>query len=254
MEKEELEEKRERFRLYGEICLLMEANDEDIFDLVTVSSCDFVNEEKIEVEVDDGDHGELRGVQFEDGMLWVMYGSNQISFMCVSSESLKEIHDALKNYFKEGLTMAQEVLPVSEDERIRKGIIRNLEYLMDRAEGFVKDELKERIAWLENQGKKGANGNDREIPFDAWSEEDMKLFGLLNTCVCRCITDPYWDYEKRENVSRNIPTFLDKLKTLKPQSQWKPSENELEVLRLAAEKDGTCLMGLYENLKKLKGE
>ena len=40
-----------------------------------------------------------------------------------------------------------------EDERIRKGIIRNLEYLMDRAEGFVKDELKERIAWLEKQGE-----------------------------------------------------------------------------------------------------
>ena len=35
---------------------------------------------------------------------------------------------------------------------------------------------------------------------------------------------------------------------------WKPSENELEVLRLAAEKDGTCLMGLYENLKKLREE
>ena len=101
MEKEELEEKRERFRLYGEICLLMEANDEDIFDLVTVSSCDFVNEEKIEVEVDDGDHGELCGVQFEDGMLWVMYGSNQISFMCVSSESLHEIYEALKEFFKE---------------------------------------------------------------------------------------------------------------------------------------------------------
>jgi len=44
-------------------------------------------------------------------------------------------------------------LAESEDERIRKGIIRNLEYLADRAEGFVKDELKERIAWLEKQGE-----------------------------------------------------------------------------------------------------
>ena len=42
-------------------------------------------------------------------------------------------------------------LTESEDERIRKGIIRNLEYLIDKAEGFVKDELKERIAWLEKQ-------------------------------------------------------------------------------------------------------
>ena len=44
-------------------------------------------------------------------------------------------------------------LKESDDDRIRKGIIRNLEYLMDRAEGFVKDELKERIAWLEKQGE-----------------------------------------------------------------------------------------------------
>ena len=41
---------------------------------------------------------------------------------------------------------------------------------------------------------------------------------------------------------------------LRGQNRWKPSENELEVLRLVAEKDGTCLMGLYENLKKLREE
>lgn len=31
---------------------------------------------------------------------------------------------------------------------------------------------------------------------------------------------------------------------------WKPSDIELEALRLAAEKDGVCLMKLYEQLKK----
>ena len=41
----------------------------------------------------------------------------------------------------------------NEDERIRKGIIRNLQFLMDRSEGFVKEDLQERIAWLEEQGK-----------------------------------------------------------------------------------------------------
>ena len=40
-----------------------------------------------------------------------------------------------------------------EDERIRKGIIRNLKYLMDRSEGFVKEDLQERIAWLEKQSE-----------------------------------------------------------------------------------------------------
>lgn len=51
----------------------------------------------------------------------------------------------------------------SEDERIRKGIIRNLEYLADKAEGFVKDELKERIAWLERQGEKKPTGNAKVL-------------------------------------------------------------------------------------------
>ena len=41
---------------------------------------------------------------------------------------------------------------------------------------------------------------------------------------------------------------------LREQNRLKPSDMELEVLRLAAEKDGTCLMGLYENLKKLRDE
>ena len=47
-----------------------------------------------------------------------------------------------------------------EDERIRKGIIRNLQYLMDRSEGFVKEDLQERIAWLEKQKP---NTHKREI-------------------------------------------------------------------------------------------
>ena len=58
--------------------------------------------------------------------------------------------------FTEAQAAAEFIFPElkeSEDERIRKGIIRNLEYLANRAEGFVKDELKEKIAWLEKQGE-----------------------------------------------------------------------------------------------------
>ena len=59
----------------------------------------------------------------------------------------------LMEYLKKGIEYILPELKESEDERIRKGIIRNLEYLADRAEGFVKDELKERIAWLEKPVK-----------------------------------------------------------------------------------------------------
>ena len=101
LEQEELKEKRERFRLYGEICLLMEEQDEDIFDLLTVSRYGMPLEHEIVVRIENGDSGDFRGIQFEDGMLWVMFGSEQIAFVCVLSESLKEIYEALKNYLKE---------------------------------------------------------------------------------------------------------------------------------------------------------
>ena len=101
MTQEELKEKRERFLLYFEICILMEEQGEDIFDLVTVSRCEMPFEQEIVVRIDNGDIGDFRGIQFEDGMLWVMFGTEQISYMCVLSESLKEIYEALKDYFKE---------------------------------------------------------------------------------------------------------------------------------------------------------
>jgi hypothetical protein len=72
----------------------------------------------------------------------------------------------------------------------------------------------------------------------AWNEEDeAKLKSVL------------FHIEDVENKD-----VIDWLKSLRHQKQWKPSENELEVLKLAAEKDGTCLMGLYEQLKKLMEE
>ena len=74
MTQEELKEKRERFRLYGEICLLMEEQDEDIFDLVTVSRCDMPLEHEIVVRMEDGDSGDFRGIQFEDGMIYNGHG------------------------------------------------------------------------------------------------------------------------------------------------------------------------------------
>ena len=61
-------------------------------------------------------------------------------------------------------------LKESDDERIRKGIIRNLKYLMDKSQGFVKDELSERIAWLENQANQKSilNVPSREIILSIW--------------------------------------------------------------------------------------
>lgn len=71
-------------------------------------------------------------------------------------EALENAREIIKNkdassVWKNWLYNNFPELAESEDDRIRKGIIRNLMYLMDRAEGFVKDELNERIVWLEKQ-------------------------------------------------------------------------------------------------------
>ena len=135
MTKEELKEKRERFRLYGEICLLMEENHEDIFDLVTVSRCDMSLEHEIVVRMENGDSGDFRGIQFEDGMLWVMYGTEQIAFLCVSSESLKEIYYALKNYFNEGEKQGEQ----KPDTNCLLSWSEMDEKMLQSLEGIVKD-------------------------------------------------------------------------------------------------------------------
>ena len=105
MKQEELEEKRERFRLYGEICLLMEEKDEDIFDEFRIDRDDLEDAygKDIYVFEDASDHGvRLSFISFDDGMLWVEYGDVAVSFMCVSSDTLETIYEALKQYYEEG--------------------------------------------------------------------------------------------------------------------------------------------------------
>ena len=78
----------------------------------------------------------------------------------------------------------------------------------------------------------------RVQPKQEWSEEDESY---LNTTIAYLK-----DAKEFKKTAENCIIWL---KSLRPQLHWKPSENELEVLRLVAEKDGTCLMGLYEKLK-----
>ena len=105
MTQEELKEKRERFRLYGEICLLLEEQAEDIFDEYRIDRYELEDAfgKDIYVFEDAGDHGvRLDAIVFDDGMLWVEYGDVAVSFMCVSSDTLETIYEALKQYYEEG--------------------------------------------------------------------------------------------------------------------------------------------------------
>ena len=170
-------------------------------------------------------------------------------------------------------------LKESEDERIKEALI---EYFRWNVQQILSDfDNKEVLAWLEKQGEQKpvdkvepsafkdkllelfqkfryikesmpTNGDIIDyvdahihelidtIQNKSWSEEDKNYYDTIIAIL-----------ENTKDDAQLSDSQISWLKSLRPQSQWKPSENELEVLRLVAEKDGTCLMGLYENLKKL---
>ena len=85
----------------------------------------------------------------------------------------------------------------------------------------------------------------------AWSERDKKMSRFIGNAITADGASEYLESKGIQVIDAHV--WLDELKDrVQPQITWKPSEHELEVLKLAAEKDGTCLMGLYKQLKKLR--
>ena len=137
-------------------------------------------------------------------------------------------------------------LKESEDERIRKAIVRLLtvaseSYLID-ATGFKKEQF---LSYLEKQKEqKGANGNEKEIPNGqkpaVWSEEDEKHIEALILASDRCMGKWHCCNEQCE-----ISEHLDWLKSLRPPQycencklkrsveNWKPSYEQMEALNEA---------------------
>lgn len=76
----------------------------------------------------------------------------------------------------------------------------------------------------------------------AWSEDDEKMFKslktLLNDASCYSCTE-------------GVDKILSWLKSLRPQNQWKPSDEQMMALLYHCS-NGSVLTSLYNNLKKLK--
>ena len=138
---------------------------------------------------------------------------------------------------KEALETLVPELAESEDEKIRKWIRKELEskYVVDNIVNNVMAD--KALAWLEKE----ANGNEREIPNSAWSEEDEtrlnRICGLLE----------------------GLPLNQNWLKSLKERYTWKPSDLQLECLSDAIKHynsqgyDAPILKELLNKLSKLKG-
>ncbi len=144
----------------------------------------------------------------------------------------------------------------SEDERIRKELIA---YIKDQQSSFIsppdcRDKYEEEendkynswIVWLEKQSEQNS----------AWSEEDKNAIQVLKDIVRHSdeINEKIYIMPLKEKL-------YDWLKSLRPQKQWKPSDDQIKALAWALSLAKNCgeecafdLRTLYEQLKKLKGE
>ena len=126
-------------------------------------------------------------------------------------------------------------LKESEDEKVRKAI---LELVRQSSEILEKKNQEQMLAWLEKKGE--------QKPAE-WSEDDEKMLQNILECL--------------RNGWKKLPTDILKyeswLKSLRPQSQWKPSEEQIVALKHASNDcsiafaDMKILATLYEQLKAL---
>ena len=87
-------------------------------------------------------------------------------------------------------------------------------------------------------------------PKPSWSEEDEKRISSILLSIEYC-KEQYPDL-------REYQYDIDWLKSLRPQKQWKPSEEQMDALRYVTNFDyggyKAILVSLYEQLKKLREE
>ena len=136
-------------------------------------------------------------------------------------------------------------LAESEDERCRKAIIEDYKVLGDASLRGAKVTLElknveEKIAWLEKQ---------KEQKPAEWSEEDERHIENIKALIR--------DYRKGP-FKEDIDWMLERLKSLRPQPHWKPSEEQMDALKESSTSwmnetmgNAKILESLYEQLKKL---
>jgi hypothetical protein len=129
-----------------------------------------------------------------------------------------------------------------EDKRIIDNLISQLGNLYARK--LIKEETKDKyVNWLKLL-------KDRVLPKPAkWSEEDWNYIADLIS---------YFD---GSSLQHDTPDVISWLKSLRPQNKWKPSDKQMEAVRIAAEigtANNSWAMGIlkdmHQELKKLMEE
>lgn len=212
-------------------------------------------------------------------------------------EKAKEAYKNCASYEEEKLleSLFPEIAE-SEDEKIRKAIIEHLRQDIELEQILSKDKGDEWIAWLEKQGEQSNIENqpqgDYNNPNDMSFEDDCirkdliefvkqygdKFYGTIAKASAISWLEKQggqkseWseDDEKiRKTTIAFLKEFADKgyenavecidwLKSLKPQSHWKPTEEQMQTLHaqtiegaVSYPVDVRILISLYNDLLKL---
>ncbi len=173
---------------------------------------------------------------------WLEKQGNKDEEILVLKDQIESLHaaiKALKEAYKIKVEKQGEQKPAwsEEDEEISEAIIKRISGESDA----LSVSLSSAISWVENV-------KDRVLPQpkQKWGKEDremrMKVLKYLST---RCNV---FEYEEVENW----------LKSLRPQSQWKPSDEQMEVLKSSTycqnKQMSKALFELYQDLLKLREE
>ena len=175
------------------------------------------------------------------------------------SKAYDKVREKIKVRF--GTNVAEEIFSEfeeTEDERISKEIIKYLEQTVPHHHRDEVLKSKEWTAWLKKQGEQKS----------AWSEEDEKMLedimsfinheSVIEGLKCRGV-----DYSLSTSA-RIMENSINWLKSLKTRCTWKPSDEQIQAVRLVrvfvTDDFGEnptlsdILLELEEQLKKVKGE
>jgi hypothetical protein len=168
----------------------------------------------------------------------------------------------LMEYLKKGIEYIFPELIESEDERIRKALMQNLQERFGTKGNMGKGlDMPDVLAWLEKQCEQKpqriVSAEAKEAMYDkpAWSEEDEEILKDI-------ITDVKFEGYNND-MQANSYKKINWLKSLRPQNTWRPSDEQIKVLEffipyvtkcsIVLEKSKGTLLSLLSDLKKLKG-
>ena len=168
-------------------------------------------------------------------------------------------------------------LAESEDERIRKVLIKFHKSTID-IDGIKGADI---LAWLEKQGEQALSWSEedeyhkRQIlrilkdngcsqtlqeRTEKWIEERLKSLRPQNKTYYWTENEIKFAISDYIRGAESYEKMVEKLRCLKPQSQWKPSKEQMTYIQDAISKynefsnEYTGLVKLYNDLKKLKEE